>query len=601
MASCSDLTKLSLPMDCQPIIKVTPVAVSASKKFVEPFHRLKNRANLFRRKLYSSQLDISNHSSLHSINHSNLSDQIITIDNNNKGNNNNNVILKRSNSMICPQQRLQTFLKTNNNNNNNNRNSICIELSGCPIDESSTDDYYSIKSSSNHYWNKKLHSTMSNIKEQDTYPSNESLNENKIETVLSSHNNNNEQTSVILSSPQLTKDVSRSEQKQQLVPSVTSSSSTIMSRNNNETIQLCRQSHSNISFREKRQSTCSSFDEPFYDCKQDTSSLKSIQNLDMSTSKMSTCTMTGKSLNNLDECLSIMSSEDKCVQTTFNDSITINSCMIRNTSSTSLSSSTTSIQTDSLENKPKLSTLSKINETSQHSINQRLIESYYKWPHIYERLLSEQTCIYWVNYLGSTAIKISNDDTSTIPTHAINRLKQSTQYARVLPIIGLSISPRGVEFLKHSKDRVVICFHDIKSIHCACQDQDLRYFGYVTHEQRSINGISYTTTTFDHKQPLTSSPSLSTNGDYHNYCHVFVVKNESMSTEILLTFGQAFDIAYRLHRRLNSKQICSDKSHRNIDVSRLSTKSNKVISSSTHSPATSSSSSLSNDERRIFI
>ena len=76
-------------------------------------------------------------------------------------------------------------------------------------------------------------------------------------------------------------------------------------------------------------------------------------------------------------------------------------------------------------------------------------------------------------------------------SHAINRLKQSTQYARVLPIIGLSISSRGVEFLKHTKDRVVICFHDIKSIHCACQDQDLRYFAYVTREQRFTNGISH--------------------------------------------------------------------------------------------------------------
>jgi hypothetical protein len=118
-----------------------------------------------------------------------------------------------------------------------------------------------------------------------------------------------------------------------------------------------------------------------------------------------------------------------------------------------------------------------------------------------------------------------NDNTSTIPINAINRLKLSTQYARILPIIGLTISSRGVEFLKHAKDRVVICFHDIKSIHCACQDQDLRYFAYVTREQRLINGISNSIS----PQP---SPSLSINGDYHNYCHVFVVKNELMSTEV---------------------------------------------------------------------
>ncbi len=127
--------------------------------------------------------------------------------------------------------------------------------------------------------------------------------------------------------------------------------------------------------------------------------------------------------------------------------------------------------------------------------------------------------------LGSTAIKISNEDTAAIPTNAINRLKQSTQYARILPIIGLSISSRGVEFLKHTKDRVVICFHDIKSIHCACQDQDLRYFAYVTREQRFNSGVSNAGTT-------PPSPSLSITGDYHNYCHVFVVKNESMSTEV---------------------------------------------------------------------
>ena len=133
-----------------------------------------------------------------------------------------------------------------------------------------------------------------------------------------------------------------------------------------------------------------------------------------------------------------------------------------------------------------------------------------------------------VFFLGSTAIKISNDDTPAMPIHAINRLKQSTQYARVLPIIGLSISSRGVEFLKHTKDRVVICFHGIKSIHCACQDQDLRYFAYVTREQRLSNGI----TNIDHKQ------KLSIKGDYHNYCHVFVVKNESMSTEVKFIFKE---------------------------------------------------------------
>jgi hypothetical protein len=75
--------------------------------------------------------------------------------------------------MVCPQQRLQTLLNQNNNNNNNNinhRNSLCLELSGCSTDESSTDDYQLNKSSSstlNRYWTKPICSTMSNIEEHE--------------------------------------------------------------------------------------------------------------------------------------------------------------------------------------------------------------------------------------------------------------------------------------------------------------------------------------------------------------------------------------------------------------------------------------------------
>ena len=98
--------------------------------------------------------------------------------------------------------------------------------------------------------------------------------------------------------------------------------------------------------------------------------------------------------------LSIISSEDKCVQTTFNQSKTTDSTVGRNDSLASLSSSSTSIQTDSLENKSTASITMKTNAITQNSANQRLLESYYKWPYIYGRLLAEQTCIYWVNYLG---------------------------------------------------------------------------------------------------------------------------------------------------------------------------------------------------------
>ncbi|CAF5156853.1 unnamed protein product, partial [Rotaria magnacalcarata] len=365
----------------------TSVPVSTSKKLVEPFYRLKNRANLFRRKHYSSHLDISENCSILSGDYSNRSDKK-KITNNINNSNHNNVVLKRSNSMICPQQRLQSFLRSNNNNKKdpNYRNSISVELTGCLMDESSTDDYYPVKSSSDYYWSSKMRSTMSNIKEQDVYPSQESIDENKNEagkklyqlssflfdvfyvSVSLHSNNNHEETTAIVSSPSIIKSVMSSEQNQPLISSISTSSSTLVSRDNSELILS--------SFRGKRQSTCSSRDESFYDCKHGISCFKSTQIRDVSASKMSTCTMTGKSLNNLDQCLTIMSADDKHVQTVVNDSTTLNLDVVRNDSSATLSSSSsssTSIQTDSLENKPNIL---KISETSKNSINQRLIESY---------------------------------------------------------------------------------------------------------------------------------------------------------------------------------------------------------------------------------
>jgi hypothetical protein len=73
--------------------------------------------------------------------------------------------------MICPEQRLKSFLNQNNNNNNQ-RNSICIELTGCSIDESSTDDCQLIKSSADRYWTK---STMSVINQNEIMSSTQPL------------------------------------------------------------------------------------------------------------------------------------------------------------------------------------------------------------------------------------------------------------------------------------------------------------------------------------------------------------------------------------------------------------------------------------------
>ena len=592
------------------------IPFSTSKKLVEPFNRLKNRANLFRRKNYSSQTNLSsqltNDNRLSSGTDQTVPSHRLTTNNFNRS----NVIqLKRSNSMICPQRRLQTFLNQNNNHTEiyrNQRNSICLELAGCSTDESSTDDCQLNKSSTNCYSTKTICSPMAEIDENELNSSNQQQSSTIIEEVninspneidksktkntnfspfdlpfsillkqianqfivfsffcsvssslLNNHSNNNsEQASVILPSSKSTMDVilNEKENEEKQSESISSSplstkkpssilssshsssstaiSSTVILRDHAETIRTRRQCHSSISFlqqqqqqQQQQQSLSSSADEPFYDCKQQVSPKKTNLNFDMSVEKVSICTMTGKSLMNLDECSS--SSEEKAVQTTLNENLNANLCVKRAISSTSLtSSSSASIQTDTFEKKSKVP-ISTIDETTTTTTDH--LNSSHKWPHIHERLLGEQACIYWVNYLGSTAIKMLNEGTTALPAQAITRLKQSTQYARVLPIIGLSISSRGVEFLKHAKERVVICFHDIKSIHCACQDQDLRYFAYVTREQRLTNGMSQGqhSSTIDNKQHAPSSPSLSVNGsEYHHYCHVFVVKSESMSTEV---------------------------------------------------------------------
>jgi hypothetical protein len=188
-----------------------------------------------------------------------------------------------------------------------------------------------------------------------------------------------------------------------------SSASTVILRDHAETIRTRRQCHSSISLlqhQQRQQALSSAIEEPFHDWKQPTTPKKSNLNSEMSTTKISACTMTGQSLNNLDECSSTTSSEEKGVQTTLNEPLNPNSCVKRAISSTSLtSSSSASIQTDSFDKKSKTPISTTTDETtSTHDIETATHftpnESQYKWPHIHERLLGEQACIYWVNYLG---------------------------------------------------------------------------------------------------------------------------------------------------------------------------------------------------------
>ncbi|KAH8326662.1 hypothetical protein KR067_011667 [Drosophila pandora] len=140
-----------------------------------------------------------------------------------------------------------------------------------------------------------------------------------------------------------------------------------------------------------------------------------------------------------------------------------------------------------------------------------------EWRHSAQTLLDEHIN-YGVQYLGSTVVKELRGTEST--KKSIQKLKSSAEgEGKTGSPLSLAISHRGVEFIDVGSKRT-ICEHEIQNINCACQDsEDLRHFAYITKEQ-----------------------------DLH-YCHVFLVQSTDLASEIILTLGQAFEVAYQLALR----------------------------------------------------
>uniref|UniRef100_A0A1B6EDU6 PID domain-containing protein n=1 Tax=Clastoptera arizonana TaxID=38151 RepID=A0A1B6EDU6_9HEMI len=129
---------------------------------------------------------------------------------------------------------------------------------------------------------------------------------------------------------------------------------------------------------------------------------------------------------------------------------------------------------------------------------------------------------YVASYLGSTVVKELRGTEST--KKSIQKMKKSTaseNKGKSTPEIVLVISFRGVKFLNPANQEL-ICEHEIRNIHCACQDaEDLTHFAYITKDH----------TTKSH------------------YCHVFCVQTMDQATEVILTLGQAFEVAYQMALR----------------------------------------------------
>ncbi|XP_069560534.1 ankyrin repeat and SAM domain-containing protein 1A isoform X9 [Brachyistius frenatus] len=152
------------------------------------------------------------------------------------------------------------------------------------------------------------------------------------------------------------------------------------------------------------------------------------------------------------------------------------------------------------------------------------------WHHQPEKLIFE-SCAYESNYLGSMLIKELRGTEST--QDACAKMRRSTEQMRKVPSIVLSITYKGVKFID-AANKNIIAEHEIRNISCAAQDpEDLCTFAYITKDLQTS----------------------------HHYCHVFSTVDVNLTYEIILTLGQAFEVAYQL-----ALQAQRTKQHQNHPV-----------------------------------
>uniref|UniRef100_UPI00398EE64B ankyrin repeat and sterile alpha motif domain-containing protein 1B isoform X8 n=1 Tax=Pristiophorus japonicus TaxID=55135 RepID=UPI00398EE64B len=137
------------------------------------------------------------------------------------------------------------------------------------------------------------------------------------------------------------------------------------------------------------------------------------------------------------------------------------------------------------------------------------------WQHHPEKLIF-QSCDYEAYYLGSMLVKELRGTEST--QDACSKMRKSSEQMKKIPTIVLSISYKGVKFID-AANKNIITEHEIRNISCAAQDpEDLSTFAYITKDLKSS----------------------------HHYCHVFSAFDVNLAYEIILTLGQAFEVAYQL-------------------------------------------------------
>ncbi|XP_050968539.1 ankyrin repeat and SAM domain-containing protein 1A isoform X3 [Labeo rohita] len=148
---------------------------------------------------------------------------------------------------------------------------------------------------------------------------------------------------------------------------------------------------------------------------------------------------------------------------------------------------------------------------SSHSATYTTVST---WHHHPEKLITE-SCVYEARYLGSVIIRDLRGIEST--QEACARIRKSKDH-RKGPVIILNITYRGVKFVD-AATKAMVAEHEIQNISCAAQDpDDLCTFAYITKDLKS---------------------------GYH-FCHVFTTVEVTQTYEIILTLGQAFEVAYQM-------------------------------------------------------
>ncbi|KAG7226760.1 hypothetical protein INR49_014109 [Caranx melampygus] len=117
------------------------------------------------------------------------------------------------------------------------------------------------------------------------------------------------------------------------------------------------------------------------------------------------------------------------------------------------------------------------------------------------------------------------------------------------PVVILSITYRGVKFID-AATKTIVAEHEIRNISCAAQDpDDLCTFAYITKDLKSG----------------------------HHFCHVFSTVEVTQTYEIILTLGQAFEVAYQMAIQSRARQYVPPSS---LGSEVIETKTSRPVSQS---------------------